>query len=532
MNKGTAYTAQERKALHIEGLVPPAFEDLDRQCERVCAQMDAASSDLHRYTLLRNVQDRNSTLYYAVLLSDPERFLPIVYTPTVGEACIKFGHILRRSRGLYLPITAKGRIHELLDNWFEDDVRFIVVTDGSRILGLGDLGASGMGIPIGKLALYTACAGIPPQLTLPITLDVGTNNEDFLKDPLYAGIRQNRPDDDTYYDFVEEFVQSVHAKWPHCCIQFEDFNIVHAEPILEKYRDKVTCFNDDIQGTASMTVGGIHAACRAKGENIEDQRVLFLGAGSAGIGIAEQIVEAMMADGNVAREQAAANVRLMDIKGLLTTDRDDLLPFQKPFMADAAPCTDFLEQVKEFKPTAIVGVSTATGAFNEQVCKEMAKLNKRPLIMPLSNPTSRSECTAEQAYGWTDGKCLFSSGSPMPMLEVNGKMIDPAQGNNVYIFPAMGMAIFATGATHVPQEAFLVAASALADQVPQEFLDDGILYPSRGKIRQVELTIAGHVARTIADMGFNRHSCKDWDARIAELCYTPEYTKTTEPSTH
>ena len=522
-NKGTAFSDEERRALHIEGLIPPVVETMDLQVDRVIAQMDAASDDLHRYTLLRSVQDRENHLFYKVLISDPDRFLPIVYTPTVGDACMKFGHILRRSRGLYLPLTAKGRISELLDNWFEEDVRFIVVTDGSRILGLGDLGASGMGIPIGKLALYTACAGIPPELTLPITLDVGTDNEDFLKDPMYAGLRQNRPDNETYYAFVDEFVHSVHKKWPHCCIQFEDFNIIHAEPILEKYRNQVTCFNDDIQGTASMTVGGMLAACRAKSEKISKQRILFLGAGSAGTGIAEQIVEAMVGEDGVSRDEAIANVRMMDIKGLLTKNRDDLLPFQQPFAADAPDCSDFLEQVKSFKPTGIVGVSTATGAFNEAVCREMARLNARPLIMPLSNPTSRSECTAEQAYAWTDGQCLFSSGSPMPEVMHRGRSIKPAQGNNVYVFPAMGMAILATGATRVPQEAFLTAARTLAEQVSQDLLDDGILYPPREHIRAVELKIAAEVAMKIADMGLNRHKSKDWAATVAELCYDPTY---------
>ncbi|MBT4767026.1 MAG: oxaloacetate-decarboxylating malate dehydrogenase, partial [Phycisphaerae bacterium] len=289
-NKGTAFTHEERRALNLEGLLPPLVDTLEGQSQRQKAQLVAEPTDLERYILLSGLQDRNRTLFYHVLCSDPEQYLPIVYTPTVGEACEKFGHILRKAHGVYLPVTAKGHIKKWLRNWFHQDIRFIVVTDGSRILGLGDLGASGMGIPIGKLALYTACAGVPPQSTLPICLDVGTDNEEFLKDPLYAGLRQTRVDDDVYYEFVDEFVQAVQDLFPKCCIQFEDFSMNHASPLLQKYRDEVCCFNDDIQGTAGVALAGIHAACRAKNEKIEDQRILFLGAGSAGTGIAELIV--------------------------------------------------------------------------------------------------------------------------------------------------------------------------------------------------------------------------------------------------
>ncbi len=521
--KGTAYSDSERRSLHLEGLLPPAVEDLETQSRRQKEQLEAEPTDLERYILLSSLQDRNRTLFYHVLCSDPEKYLPIVYTPTVGEACERFGHILRQTHGVYLPVTAKGRLKELLGNWFQEDVRFIVVTDGSRILGLGDLGASGMGIPIGKLALYTACAGVPPRSTLPICLDVGTDNEKFLNDPLYAGLKQRRVGDDVYYEFVDEFVQAVQELFPKCCIQFEDFSMNHASPLLQKYRDKVCCFNDDIQGTAGVALAGIHAACRAKGEKIEDQRILFLGAGSAGTGIAELIAESMVKRAGISREEALLKVRLFDINGLLVTSRTDLAPFQQPFAADVPACNDFVQAIRDFKPTGIIGVSTVGGAFNKQVIRTMAQINERPLIFPYSNPTSRAECTAAQAYEWSDGRVLFGSGTPMPPVQFQGQRIKPSQGNNVYIFPAVGMAIYATGARRVSQEVFLTAAQALSEQVPEEYLKRGQLYPSRSRIREVSLHVAAKVAQTLDEMGHARHETEDWSGRIDELAYVPSY---------
>lgn len=523
LTKGTAFTEAERREYRLEGLLPPCVETLDEQVERVLSQLDRWDNDLERYMHLRSVQDRNRTLFYKVLMSDPERFLPLVYTPTVGDACEQFGHILTRPHGVYLPVTVKGRIREILDHWSTKDVKFIVVTDGSRILGLGDLGASGMGIPIGKLSLYTACAGVPPHATLPITLDVGTNNEAFLEDPMYAGLRQKRCDEETYYAFVDEFVQAVQELFPECCIQFEDFSMNHAAPLLAKYRDEVCCFNDDIQGTAGVALAGIHAACQAKQESIADQRILFLGAGSAGTGIAELIVESICVETGMARDEAMTHVQLFDVNGLLVKSRTDLAPFQQPFAADAPACDDFVEAIKAFKPTGIIGVSTVHGAFNEQVIRAMAEINDRPLIFPYSNPTSRAECTAQEAYQWTHGRVLFGSGTPMPPVEHNGRTIKPSQGNNVYIFPAMGMAILATGAQRVPQEAFLAAAKALATQVPESYFEDGMLYPSRADIRAVSLYVAGAVAKVLEEMGLNRHHASNWDERIAELAYVPDY---------
>lgn len=522
-NKGTAFTKEERRDLNLEGLLPPVIDTLESQSRRQMAQLEAELTDLERYILLSGLQERNRTLFYHVLCSDPEKYLPIVYTPTVGDACEKFGHIMRGTHGVYLPVTAKGHVKRLLSNWFHQDVRFIVVTDGSRILGLGDLGASGMGIPIGKLALYTACAGVPPQSTLPICLDVGTDNEGFLKDPLYAGLRQHRVDDDVFYDFVDEFVQAVQELFPKCCIQFEDFSMNHANPLLQKYRDEICCFNDDIQGTAGVALAGIHAACRAKNEKIEDQRILFLGAGSAGTGIAELIVESIVLQAGLSREEAMKRVRLFDVNGLVVSSRTDLASFQQPFAADAPACDDFLQAIHDFKPTGIIGVSTVAGAFNEKVIRAMAEINEQPLIFPYSNPTSRSECTAEQAYTWTDDRVLFGSGTPMPPVQFKGESIKPSQGNNVYIFPAVGMAVFVTGATQVPQEVFLTAAQALAEQVPDEYLKRGQLYPSRSRIREVSLHVAMQVAQTLEDLGLARHTASDWSDRINELAYVPSY---------
>ena len=473
---------------------------------------------------MSHLQDTNETLFYGLLVSDPDKYMPLVYTPTVGDACEQFGHIFRQAKGMFLPLTLKGRLDEVLANWYTDDVRFIVVTDGSRILGLGDLGANGMGIPIGKLALYSAAAGVPPQYTLPITLDVGTENQEFLDDPYYPGLKQHRPENDEYYAFVDEFVQAVEKRFPGCCIQFEDFNIHHAEPLLEKYRDQICMFNDDIQGTAAVATAGIYTACRSKGEKMSQQRILFLGAGSAGCGIADLLAQAMQAEG-IDKATAYSQIRLFDIDGLLTKSRaDSLEDFQKPFAADHEPTTDFAGMIRSFKPTAIIGVSTAHGAFNADVLKAMTEINDRPIIFPYSNPTKKSECTAEEAYAATKGKALFASGSPFPALEVNGKNIEPSQGNNVYIFPAMGLAVYATGAKRVTEDMFLTAARALAETLTQEELDSGLLYPPRDRIRAV----SGHIACKVAEEIFDANLATvdrpaDIAAFIKGMTYVPSY---------
>src|ERR1700730_7454923 len=450
LNKGSAFTEAERRQYHLEGLLPPGCSSLALQVARTHTELAALDNDLQKYLLLSDLQARNETLFYATIMSDPATFMPLVYTPTVGEACQKFNHIFRATRGMYVPISARGRVKELLQNWPEKDVRFIVVTDGERILGLGDLGAGGMGIPLGKLALYTACAGVPPQYCLPVVLDVGTNNQQLLDDPLYLGLRQNRVRGEEYMAFIEEFVAAVKALYPKCCIQWEDFPHINADPILARYRDKICTYNDDIQGTAGIALAGMFAALRITGLKITDQRFLFLGGGSAGTGIAELISQAMALEGMDIREARGRNA-LFDINGLLVTSRTDLADFQKQFAQDRAPVSTFVEAVKSLRPTGTIGVSTVPKLFTREVIEAMAEINERPIIFPYSNPTSRSECTAEEAYRWSGGRAVFASGSPFPPVEISGHKFVPGQGNNVYIFPAMGMAGVATAGQPVSE---------------------------------------------------------------------------------
>jgi malate dehydrogenase (oxaloacetate-decarboxylating)(NADP+) len=525
LNKGTAFTEAERRAWGLEGLLPPAVTTMPLQIARRHAEIAALENDLQKYLVLSDLQVRNETLYYAILMSDPATYMPIVYTPTVGEACQKFGHIFRAPRGIYLPISARGRLKELLSNWPEQDVRFIVVTDGERILGLGDLGAGGMGIPIGKLSLYTACAGVPPPCCLPIVLDVGTNNQVLLDDPLYLGLRQHRVRGEEYVAFVDEFVAAVQQLYPKCCIQWEDFANFNAVPILARYRDKTCTFNDDIQGTAGVALAGIYGALRLTGRKLSEQRFLFLGAGSAATGIAELISLAMAQEG---MDPAAARRRnaLFDINGLLVTSRTDLADFQKPFAQEHPPVSTFVEAVEALKPTGIIGVSTVPKLFNREVIEAMAKINKRPIIFPYSNPTSRSECTAEEAYKWSEGRAVFASGSPFAPVQLNGKTFIPGQGNNVYIFPAMGMAVFATEATRVTEEMFIVAAQAVADQVTEENLAMGLIYPPQSRILEASLHVAERIAAYILDQGLARvPRPADVSELIRARAYRPVYAQ-------
>jgi len=448
LNRGSAFPLADRRALRVEGLLPPVADMLETQIARVHAQLALLDSDLQKYIFLTDLQSRNEVLFFAVLMSDPASFMPLVYTPTVGEACQKFDHIFRAARGMYLPISAKGRLRELLANWPLPDVRFIVTTDGERILGLGDLGVGGMGIPVGKLALYTACAGVPPQLTLPVMLDVGTNNQALLEDPLYLGLRQNRVRGAEYDAFIDEFVQAVQELFPKSCLQWEDFANFNAVPILARYRDKICTYNDDIQGTAAVALAGILAALRITGQKLTEQRFLFLGGGSAATGIAELISEAMALEG-LPIDRARACNWLFDINGLMVTSRTDLADFQKAFAHAHAPIATFVAAVEVIRPTGIIGVSTVPKLFNQPVIEAMARINERPIIFPYSNPTSRSECTAEEAYKWSAGRAVFASGSPFPPVQINGKTLIPGQGNNVYIFPAIGMAVLATEAKRV-----------------------------------------------------------------------------------
>jgi len=522
-NKGTAFSDAERRTFGLEGLLPPRPLSLDLQLARIHQELAELDNDLQIYLFLTDLQVRNETLFFALLMSDPARFMPIVYTPTVGEACQKFDHMFRHPRGLYLPISARGRVADILKNWPQPDVRFIVVTDGERILGLGDLGVDGMGIPIGKLALYTACAGVPPRYCLPITLDVGTNNQAFLDDPLYLGLRQNRVRGEDYMAFIDEFVEAVQTRYPRSCIQWEDFAMLNAAPILARYRDRICTFNDDIQGTAAVALAGIYGALRISNQKMAQQRFLFLGGGSAATGIAELISQAMVLEG-VALVEARARNALFDINGLLVASRTDLTQFQQPFALDHTPVDHFVDAVKALRPTGIIGVSTVPKLFNQAVIEAMAEINERPIIFPYSNPTSRSECTAEEAYRWSNGRAIFASGSPFPPVEIAGKTMIPGQGNNVYIFPAMGMAVFATEATRITDEMFIVAARAVAEQVTDANLASGLIYPPQSRILAASEYAATKVAEHIFDKGLARvERPKDVAALIQSRAYRPLY---------
>jgi malate dehydrogenase (oxaloacetate-decarboxylating)(NADP+) len=523
LNEGSAFSATERQRLGIEGLLPPVADTLEIQLSRVHVQLSYLDNDLQKYLFLSDLQSRNETLYYAVLMSDPATFMPLVYTPTVGEACQKFDHILRAARGVYLPITAQGRLDALLNHWPEKNVRFIVVTDGERILGLGDLGICGMGIPVGKLSLYTACAGVPPQFTLPITLDVGTNNESLLEDPLYLGLRQHRVRGAEYDAFIDEFVQTVQKRYPKCCLQWEDFANFNAVPILARYRDKICTYNDDIQGTAAVALAGIFAALRISKQKLTDQRFLFLGGGSAATGIAELISEAMSIEG-ITVEQGRARNWLFDVNGLMVKSRQDLADFQKPFAHEHPPVNSFVEAIETLKPTGIIGVSTVPKLFNQQVIQAMARINQRPIIFPYSNPTSRSECTAEEAYKWSSGRAIFASGSPFPPVEFGGQKFIPGQGNNVYIFPAMGMAVLATEAKRVTQGMFICAAKAVAEQVTVEDLATGLIYPPQSHILDASLHTAARIAEYVFDQGLASVPRPDnIEEHVRAAAYRPVY---------
>jgi malate dehydrogenase (oxaloacetate-decarboxylating)(NADP+) len=522
-NKSTAFTESEREALGLLGLLPEGIDSEQAQIQRVYLQLSQKPNDLEKYIYLSQLQDTDETLFFCVLMSDPERFLPLVYTPTVGEACLQFGHIMRRPKGLYLSIKRKGRVREILRNWPQRDVRFIVVSSGQRILGLGDLGANGMGIPIGKLALYTACAGVPPQYSLPILIDCGTNNEALLSDPLYLGLRQKRPPIAELDEFVEEFITAVQDEFPNCCVQFEDWAGTDAIRLLARYRDRICLFNDDIQGTAAVALAGILGALRVTGGKLSEQTFLFLGAGSAAIGISGLLTEQMMHEG-ISAQDARARVWLFDINGLLESSRNDLAEYHKPYAHRHSPTRNFAEAIESIKPTAIIGVSTAAKAFDRRVIETMARINRRPIIFACSNPTSHSECSAEEAYRWSEGSAVFASGSPFAPVQLGGKTFVPGQGNNIYIFPAVGLAVYATRASRVTDEMFIAAARAVAEQVTQAALDSGLLYPPVSTILETELHAAARVAEVIFARGLARvPEPKDIAQFVRSHTYKPEY---------
>jgi malate dehydrogenase (oxaloacetate-decarboxylating)(NADP+) len=523
LNKSTAFSESEKQALGLVGLVPDATETEDLQLSRVMMQLGHKSSDLDRYIYLVNLLDHNETLFYRTIMSDPARFLPIVYDPTIAEACLKFGHIYRQARGMYLSTARRGKVKDVLRNWPQRDVRFICVTDGGRILGLGDIGANGAGIPIGKLELYTACAGVPPQYLLPMYLDAGTNNEQYLHDSLYLGMRKTRPSREELYSFVDEFVEAVQEVFPKCCIHFEDWTGVDAVHLLQRYRDKYCVYNDDVQGTAGIVLAGMINAAKLKGTKLSDEKYLFLGAGSAAIGLAGLLCSALVKEG-LTLQQAQSRVHMFDINGLLESTRTDLVDFQMPYAHKHAPTRDFVAAIESIKPTTIIGVSTVGGAFTQKVIETMSRINERPVVLALSNPTEHAECTPEQAYTWSKGKAIYAAGVQFPPVHLNGQTFLPGQANNFYIFPAVGMAIFATQASRVTDEMFIEAARAVADQVPSDLLKQGLLYPLQSNILETEIQTAARVAKLVFDSDLARvERPADMLSFIRRHVYKPEY---------
>jgi malate dehydrogenase (oxaloacetate-decarboxylating)(NADP+) len=522
-NKGTAFTMAERDALGLHGLLPPRPSTLEEQVIRVMANYRAKPNDLERHIFLGSLLDRNETLYYRVVVDNLEELMPIIYTPIVGLACQKYGHIFRRARGLYVGADDHGHVRDVLANWPHDDVRAIVVTDGERILGLGDLGANGMGIPIGKLCLYTACAGVHPALTLPVTLDVGTENSSLLEDALYMGMRRRRVRGPDYDNLIEEFVVAANERWPGLLIQFEDFGNQNAFRILEKYRDRVCTFNDDIQGTSAVTLAGIYSALRINGGDLKQQRFLFLGAGEAGVGIADLIVSALMEQG-VPEKDARRQCWLVDSKGLVVAGRNDLAPHKRHYAHEATGAPDLLSAIRALKPTALIGVSGQPRTFTRDVLEAMAALNPRPIIFALSNPTANSECTAVEAYRFTGGRALFASGSPFMPVLLDGKQYTPGQANNAYVFPGIALGIIASRTSRVTNEMFAEAARSLASQVSKDALANGFLFPPLNKIRDVSVKIAAAVAKVAFDRKLATVAPpRDMETFIREQVFEPVY---------
>jgi len=522
LNKGTAFTEQERDALGLRGLLPAHLLSMEAQAERVLTNLRSLPDDLQKYVVLNALHDRNEALFFRVVCDNIDEIQPLIYTPTVGLACQRFGHIFQRPRGLFISVNDRGRIAELMANW-PYPAKLIVVTDGERILGLGDLGANGMGIPVGKLSLYSACAGVHPELCLPVMLDVGTNNEALLNDPYYIGLRQKRLSGDAYDELVEEFVTAARETFPGVLIQFEDFANHSAFRILHKYRDKICVFNDDIQGTAAVALAGLLSALRVTGGKLTDQRLLFLGAGEAATGIADLVVSAMVAQGASEAEALRRNW-LVDSRGLVVKNRPGLTKHKLRYAHDHAPVSDFLTAIESLKPTAIIGVAAVGSAFTPEVLQTMARINDRPIVFALSNPTSKAECSAEEAYCHTEGRALFACGSPYDPVKLDGKTFVPRQGNNSYIFPGVGLGAIASGTRLVTDEMFMAAAHALAHLVSEADIKQGSLYPALARIREV----SAHIAVAVAGIAYKRglatgQAPKDLAAYIQSQMYDPSY---------
>jgi malate dehydrogenase (oxaloacetate-decarboxylating)(NADP+) len=522
LNKGIAFSEQERDALGLRGFLPAGVMSMQAQVERVLTNLRSLPSDLEKYVALNSLHDRNEALFFRIVCDHIDEIQPLIYTPTVGLACQKYGLIFQRPRGLFISATDRGRIAEILGNW-PYRTKLIVVTDGERILGLGDLGANGMGIPVGKLSLYSACAGLHPENCLPVMLDVGTNNEEFLNDPYYIGLRQRRITGAAYDEFVHEFITAARAAFPGVLIQFEDFANHSAFRLLHRYRDEACVFNDDIQGTAAVALAGLFSALRVNGGKLKEQRLLFLGAGEAATGIADLVVSAMMAEG-LSEADALRRNWLVDSKGLVVKDRPGLGGHKLRYAHDQAPLNDFLTAMNALKPTAIIGVAAVGGAFTPDVLQTMAKINDRPIVFALSNPTSKAECSAEEAYRHTGGRALFACGSPYDPVKLDGKTFVPRQGNNSYIFPGVGLGVIASGARLVTDEMFMAAAHTLAHCVTEADLGQGSLYPALPRIREVSAQIGAAVASVAFQRGLaTDRTPNDLIGFVQSQMYDPQY---------
>jgi malate dehydrogenase (oxaloacetate-decarboxylating)(NADP+) len=523
-NKGTAFTEKERDALGLRGLVPPRSSTIEEQVRRVLSNYARQPDALAKYIYLVTLQNRNETLFYRVLEENLEAMTPIIYTPTVGQACLEYGAIYRRPRGMFISLRERGRIAEILQHWPYSDARMIVVTDGERILGLGDLGALGMGIPVGKLSLYTACAGVHPYYTLPVTLDVGTDNAALRTDPLYIGLNQPRLRGPEYDAFIAEFVAAVRSTFPKALIQWEDFGNQNAFRILQTYRDKVCSFNDDIQGTAAVALAGILGSLRLSGGRLRDQRLLFLGAGEAGTGIADLYTTALRLEGD-SESQARARSWFVDSQGLVVRSRlSDLAPHKRPYAHEHIFIESLAEAVRVIRPTILIGVSGTPRTFTPEILRNMAALNHRPVIFALSNPTSKSECTAEEAYRHTDGRAIFASGSPFEPVTLGGRTHVPGQGNNLYVFPGIGLGALVCEATQISDMMFLRAAQTLASIVTDKDLELGRVYPPFSNIRAVSAQIATAIAEEAYRTGLaGRARPADLGADLRSRMYVPVY---------
>ena len=520
--KSTAFTREEREQLGLRGLLPYDVADIDKQKQRVLGSMRNKTSDIEKYIFLNALLERNQRLFYRTMIDNMDEIMPLVYTPTVGEACKEFAHIFRKPQGLYITPEDRGDIVSILKNWPEDDIRIIVVTDGERILGLGDLGANGMGIPIGKVALYVACAGIKPSQCIPVMLDVGTNNMSLRDDPLYLGYPFPRITGDAYQTLVDEFVTAAQTCFPNALIQFEDFLTPNAFRFLDHYRSDVRCFNDDIQGTAAVTLAGVYTSCRLTQKRFVDLNIMFLGTGSAAGGIAELMVDGFCTAG-LTKQQAYERLWFIDRKGLVVSTTENIKSRIKPFAHAHKPC-NFVDAIGEVKPDVLIGATGVAGTFNEEIVRKMAAVNERPVIIALSNPTSNTECTAEEAYKWSDGRVIFASGSPFDPVLYEDKLFKPAQGNNAYIFPGIGLGIYASSARLITQNMFLAAAEVLAGTVTDQELQTGAIYPALSRVREVSRAIAVAVFQIAVKEGLtDQEMPDDLDSHIKSLMYEPNY---------